>query len=198
MQGQRWTLRPMQARDLHCSNAIGDGRRAAWISLPIFVGLMAHASILPAQAGRGSSHVIAPLEQAALDNDRVELLRHELRKSQEQLENLVRRKAERLAAQDMEAVTEAEEQRVRTLGDIASLKREIASASAVAGPSEAGKPSSLQAARRRRVSDETTAPAPWWDVYRSGRHNELSASSDSPAPEQGARRAPARPTGVAP
>jgi hypothetical protein len=188
----------MQARDVHCSNVIGEGRRMAWFSLHVFACLMVPASTPLAQTGPAASHVIAPIEQVARDDDRLEILRHELKKLEEQLHGLARRKAERLAAHDMEAATEAEEQRVRTLGDIAALKREIGLAAAAAGPSTAVKPSAFDTARGRPVSAKGMAPPPWWDVYRGSRHNGPPVSSSSPAPEQSVRQAPARPSGVAP
>ena len=160
---------------------------------------MAHAGAVLAQAGPASSRVIAPLEQTARDHDRIEVLRQELKKSEEQLESLVRRKAERLAASDMQAATEAEDQRARTLGDIASLKREIASTSHVAGQTTVVKPFAARPAQSHPVSGKGMAPAPWWDVYGSGRHIGLPVSpSQSPAPVPGVRGAPARPNGVAP
>lgn len=156
---------------------------------------MAHAGTLLAQAEPVPSRTILSLEQAAHDNDRVEVLRQELKKSEAQLESLVRRKAERLAASDMQAATEAEDQRARTLGDIAGLKREIASASRAAGQTAVIKPLAARPAQGRSGSGKGTEPAPWWDVYSGGRHTGLTVSpSASPAPEQGVRSAPTRVT----
>lgn len=183
----------MRARDVHCSEVIGEGRRAALLSLHVVVGLMAHAGTPLAQVPPTSSHVIAPPEQAARDNDRVEILRQELRKSEAQLERLAQRQTERLAASDMQAAKEAEDQRIRTLADIAGLKREIASASQVAGRVTVVKPFSARAAQRRTASGQGTAPA-WWDVYSSGRRTGAPAPlSLAPAPGQGIRRAPTHP-----
>lgn len=140
----------------------------------MFAGLMAHARPLRAQAESSASPGVGPQQQAARDNDRIEILREELRKSEAQLEGLMRRKAERLAASDLKAATEAEEQRVRTLGDIAAIRREIASASHAAA--QAVRPMAVQAAKNPAAAGKRAAPAPWWDVYGRGRRIE------SPAP----------------
>ena len=137
--------------------------------------------MVPAQA---ALHAIAPPEQLARDNDRVKVLRQELKKSGEQLASLTRRKAERMAASDMQGVNEAEEQHVRTLGDIAALQREIASMSAVAGRTQTIKPVAAQAPQNRPGTGKGTAPSPWWDVYGSSRRAGLPAAG-SPAPTPG-------------
>ncbi|GAA4346160.1 hypothetical protein GCM10023165_30750 [Variovorax defluvii] len=118
-----------------------------------------------------AAHTIAPAEQAARDNDRVEILRQELRKSEALLETLARRKAERLAASDSSAVTETEEQHARTLADIAGLKRELASAMRTTTPTTAQTPAwgaGKPATERSRAPKASAAP-PWWDVYGKGR-----------------------------
>ena len=122
-------------------------------------------------------HAVAGAEQAARDSDRVEILRQELRKSEAFLDHLALRKAERQAASDFSAVTEAEEQRARTLVDIASLQRELASAMRTAAPTTtttaqtparaAGKP-----ATERWAGPKASAAPPWWDVYGKGRRTD--------------------------
>lgn len=166
----------MQANDTQRGHATGEGRRSAWPSMLMFAGLMAHAPLLWAQAESSASQGVGPQQQAARDNDRIEILREELRKSEAQLEGLMRRKAERLAASDLKAATEAEEQRVRTLGDIAAIRREIASASHAAARATAVRPMAVQAARPPSAIGKRVAPAPWWDVYGSSRRVESPAS----------------------
>jgi hypothetical protein len=121
-----------------------------------------------------AAHTIAAAEQAARDSDRVEILRQELRKSEALLETLARRKAERLAASDSSAVTEAEEQHARTLGDIAGLKRELASAMRSSNPTTAPTPAGAagKPAITRSPSPKASAAPPWWDVYGKGRRAE--------------------------
>lgn len=183
----------MRARDIHCSDVIDQGKRAAWRSLHVLVGLMAHTGILLAQVPPAALHAVAASEQAARDNDRIAILRQELKKSEEQLESLAHRKAERLAASDMQAANETEEQRVRTLGDIAGLRREIASASHIAASqTTVMRTAAALPARSRPVSGKGAAPAPWWDVYGNGRRFEAPASR-SLAPGQGSRAVSTRP-----
>ena len=172
----------MQANDTQRGHATDEGRRSAWLSMLMFAGLMAHALPLRAQAESSASPGVGPQQQAARDNDRIEILREERRKSDAQLEGLIRRKAERLAASDLKAATEAEEQRVRTLGDIAAIRREIASASHAAAQATAVRPTAVQAAKHPSAAGKRAAPAPWWDVYGSGRRIESPASLSLASP----------------
>jgi hypothetical protein len=172
----------MQANDTQREHATDEGRRSAWLSMLMFAGLMAHARPLWAQAEPSASQGVGPQQQAARDNDRIEILREELKKSEAQLEGLMRRKAERLAASDLKAATEAEEQRVRTLGDIAAIRREIASASHAAAQTTAVRPMAVQAAKQASAAGKRAAPAPWWDVYGSGRRIEPPASLSPASP----------------
>lgn len=189
----------MQANDTQRWHATDEGRRSAWLSMLMFAGLMAHACPLWAQARSSASQGLGPQPQAARDNDRIEILREELRKSEAQLEGLLRRKAERLAASDLKAATEAEEQRDRTLGDIAALRREIASATHAAAQATAVRPMAVQAAKHPSAAGKRVVPAPWWDVYGSGRRIESPASLSlaSPPVQAPAESAP-KPNGVTP
>ena len=181
----------MQAFDVQRRHATGEGRRPAWPSMLVFAGLIANVE-------PGASQSVGPHQQAARDHDRVEILREELRKSEAQLEGLARRKAERLAASDLGAATEAEEQHVRTLGDIAAIRREIASTSRAATQTAAAKPAAVRAAQSPSAG-KRAAPAPWWDVYGSSRRTEPAASlSLAPAPVQMPAGSAPRPTGATP
>ncbi|MBT2337114.1 hypothetical protein J7E49_24840 [Variovorax paradoxus] len=142
----------------------------------VFMGLMACACPLSAQTPSTARHVVSPAEQAARDNDRVEILSQELKKSEAQLESLARRKAERLAASDMQGANEAEEQRTRALGDIVSLTRELGSMSPFVNPAAVVEPSAARAASSRITSAKGSTPAPWWDVYGKARRSEQLAS----------------------
>lgn len=160
---------------------------------------MAHARSLWAQAESSASQGAGAQQQAARNNDRIEILREELRKSEVQLEGLMRRKAERLAASDLKAATEAEEQHIRTLGDIAAIRREIASASRAAAQTTAVRPMAIQAAKHPSAAGKRVAPAPWWDVYGSGRRIESPASlSLASPPVQAPRGISPRSNGVTP
>jgi len=127
-----------------------------------------------------AAHTIPAAEQAARDSDSLEILRQELRKSEALLETLARRKAERnagrLAASDASGATEAEEQHARTLVDIASLKRELASAMRMAAPTTAQTPvwAAGKPATERSPTPKAPAAPPWWDVYGKGRRAEPS------------------------
>jgi hypothetical protein len=171
----------MRTSGAYSSEAVGEGKRAALLPLHVFVILMAQVDMGAAQV---SPHTVAPPEQLARDDDRVKVLRQELKKSEEQLESLTRRKAERMAASDLQAVNEAEDQHLRTLSDITALKREIASVSAVAGQSQKSMPVGAQAIQHHPRTGKGTAPSPWWDVYGSGPRAGLPAS-DSPASTPG-------------
>jgi hypothetical protein len=111
----------------------------------------------------GSTHaqeptrrVVSQSEQLARDNDRILILRQELASSEARLQTLARRKTERSAGVPDEGADDVEEQRRRTLEDIAGLRRELASASRAADAST----------RARPAAPRVPAPAPaWWDVY---------------------------------
>ena len=68
-----------------------------------------------AQSPAAPSYVIPSVEQTARDNERVKILTQELKNSEARLEALARRRAERLAAADVQAANDAEEERGRTL-----------------------------------------------------------------------------------
>ncbi len=129
----------MQALDVQHRHATDKGRRGP--GFPCFrCRWLDGARLHPVgQAEPSASQVVGPQQQAARDHDRIAILREELGKSQAQLEDLARRKAERLAASDMQAATEAEAQRVRTIGDIAAIQREIASTSRTSAQTAAAK-----------------------------------------------------------
>jgi len=181
----------MQAIDVRRRQASSEGRRSAWLSMLVFAGLIAHVE-------PGASQGVSPRQQAARDHERIEILREELRKSEAQLEGLARRKAERLAASDPEAATEVEEQRVRMLGDIAAIQREIASVPHAATQTTAANPVAVPAPRAPSAG-KRAAPAPWWDVYGSSRRIAPPASlSFAPAPGQMPAGSSPRPTGATP
>ena len=142
-----------------------------------------------------TAHTIPAAEQAARDSDSVEILRQELRKSEALLQTLARRKAERLAASDASGATEAEEQHARTLVDIASLKRELASAMRAATPTTAQTPvrAAGKPATERAPAPKASARSPWWDVYGKGRRAEPSSPiSLAPPPDATSRTVSAR------
>ncbi|SDZ70553.1 hypothetical protein SAMN05518854_114129 [Variovorax sp. YR266] len=189
----------MQAKDVLCGEAIGEVGQAALLCLFVFVCVMADASAPPLQASPAPSHAVAASEQSARDNERMEILRQELKKSEEQMEGLVRRRAERIAASDMQAANEAEEQHARVLRDIAAIKREMASTSLGTGRAAALRPVAGRPAESSPSASKGTAPMPWWDVYGSGRRTGLPASHPlASTPEQGVRSTPRSPTGVVP
>lgn len=166
----------MQAKDVLCTDTAVEGRRDAWLRLCVSTGLLACTGSLFAQPLPASMPLITPSEQAARDTDRIDILRQELKKSEEQLAILVRRHAQRLTPADMQAAAETEDQRVRLLGDIAGLQREIASTSRSAGRASPAKPGTGPGARHRAIAGWNEAAAPWWDVYSSSRNTRLSTA----------------------
>jgi len=133
----------------------------------------------------------------------VEILRQELKKSEALLEALERRKIQPTAAADVESANEAEEQRGRTLSDIAGLKRELAAATQAAATPQgnadvAVTPKRTPIALPSRPA-KTPPAAPWWDVYSKARRTEALASSTvSIVPAEAGPRSVSARTGVAP
>lgn len=171
----------MQATNVQHRHATDDGRRTAWLSVLVVTALLAHARPLWAQVQPDAAQVVNPQQQATRDHDRLEILREELKKSQARLEDLTRRKAERLAASDPKAATEAEEQHARTLGDIAAIQREIAFAAHPPTQPPTVKPTAVQVAKSPSTSTRA-AQAPWWDVYGISRRMEPPASTSLAPP----------------
>jgi len=135
--------------------------------------------------------MVSSVEQASRDDERLRVLRDELRKSEALIESLAKRRAERLAVADHVAVQEAEEERVRALSDVAGLKREIA-ATRLTGESAKATPSAIaQTARTARPKVEPGAH--WWDVYsKASRTGPLPGSSPQPPAATAAQTNPTR------
>lgn len=145
-----------------------------------------------------SSHIVTPSEQAERDRERTNILRQELAKSEALLESLGRRKAERQAAADPQGAQEIEEQRERTVQDIAGLKRELmtpAAAPVSEHPASQEATGTRVAAAIATRSASAAAPARWWDVYSKG-SADRSTPSALPAPPAppGAFPVPGAPT----
>jgi hypothetical protein len=178
----------MRASDGHRIDARPAAGRRASASLWIAIGLLLCASASLAQPSQNVQNVVSPAEQRVRDDERLRILREELKKSEALLEALARRRAERLAAADTLAADEAEEQRIRTLSDVAGLKREIAWASR-ANQEAPARPQGA-AARPTSMSAPRAAPTrPWWDVYGKSRRPEAPSpiSFASPPVEADAR-----------
>lgn len=129
---------------------------------------------------------VTAVAQAARDDERLRILRDELRQSQQAVEALAKRRAERLAASDAVEADEAQAQRARLLQDIEALKREIGSAQPLAVRSD---PAASNAALPPTEAKPTTAKrappaARWWDVY--GRATPARANPVSLATPSGA------------
>lgn len=163
------------------------GHCRAWRSVALAIAF-AFCSFASAQPQSPPTRAVAASEQRARDSDRVAVLNQELRKSEDQLAVLARRKAERLAASDSQGATEADEQHRRTLNDVAALRRELglASKQAAATSDDAPAASTVKASARPSApipAKPSALPvAPWWDVYGQGR---------SPAPPTPSSQAPA-------
>lgn len=127
-------------------------------------------------------------EQSTRESERLVILRNELKKSAALVESLVRRRAERLAASDVAAADEAESDRIRALGDIAGLKREIAATQPAAAATPAAAPmGDARAVAARPAQSKAERVAPWWDVYGKPRRadtagSDVSAQASGPGP----------------
>jgi hypothetical protein len=170
----RWNIATMQARALHRIGVVVNG----WRKPPAVVCLS--ISLLLPHAGRAiaepSQNVVGAAEQSARDDERLRILRDELKKSEALVETLGRRKAERLAVSDITGADEAEEQRVRALSDVAGLKREIGAPRPSSAAPKAVTASPAPALPAKASSTKAQPSTPWWDVY--GKANR----GDKPAP----------------
>lgn len=111
---------------------------------------------------------VTAIEQTARDDERLRILRDELRQSLQAVEAMAKRRAERLAASDTVGADEAQAQRARLLQDIEALKREIESAQSHAGlpGPPASNAAKLPAAEAKPATIKHVPPAArWWDVY---------------------------------
>jgi hypothetical protein len=174
----------MQVRNLHRGVELNGWRRLSAAVCLSISACLSHPG--PALAEPSSRVVVSAAEQSSRDDERLRILRDELRKSEALVEALGRRKTERLAASDLAGAGEAEEQRVRALADVAGLKREIGAprpSSAVANVvlTRAGLASPAGSSPTR-----SRLPTPWWDVY--GKANR----EDKPGPVSFAK--PSSPT----
>lgn len=175
----------MQVRNLHRGVELNGWRRLSAAVCLSISACLPHPG--PALAESSSRVVVSAAEQSSRDDERLRILRDELRKSEALVEALGRRKTERLAASDLAGAGEAEEQRIRALADVAGLKREIGAArpsSAVANVvvlARAGLASPAGSSPTR-----SRLPTPWWDVY--GKANR----EDKPGPVSFAK--PSSPT----
>lgn len=171
----------MRVRTIQCIDVVLRGwrRPSAWACACIALGSLVEPRPTSAQP---ASTVVSAADQSIRDDERLRVLRDELKKSEALVESLAKRRAERLAVADAVAADEADEQRIRALSDIAGIKREIAAA----GPS--GKAPLAAATGNPTVSVPKPAQlkgqptTPWWDVYGKARrgHSDPSLSSAQP------------------
>jgi len=175
------------------------GHCRAWQSVALAVAF-AFCSFASAEPQSPPARTVDAGEQRARDSDRVVVLSQELRKSEDQLAVLTRRKAERLAASDPQGAAEAEEQHRRTLDDVAALRRELGMASKQASAASDDARATLAAKAGARATapipakPSASTAAPWWDVYGQGRSpapstpiSQAPATSAAPTPVSGRR-----------
>ena len=144
----------MRASDLRRSTPghanRGPGAWPRWL-LGTCIGLSAFS-----HAQEPGRRVVGPAEQQARDNERTAILREELARSEARLQTLAGGRTEHTTGSGREVVDELEDQRRRTLEDIAALRRELAIGSHAAG----------SAVRHRPAAANMPVPAAaWWDVY---------------------------------
>ncbi|MDM0108033.1 hypothetical protein QTH97_24000 [Variovorax sp. J22R24] len=171
--------------------------RSAAITFIVVVGWMSCANGALAQAASSAQRFVIPAHQVARDNDRIEILRQELYRSETLLEALAHRMAERLAASDATGAADAEEQLRRTREDIVGLQRELAIVTRPAGSKTSGGavavPRATPTASPSATPPTTPRITPWWDVYGKGRRADpVVPVSVAPPPEQAVRTVSAR------
>jgi len=157
----------MRCKDFQRSDLATRAMRAALAGFVVISSGAASAGSVQAHASPMPRRVVTPSEQVARDSERTEILRQELKRSEEELEGIERRRAERLGASDLEAANETRQQQARLRVDIAALKRELASAARHPGGTPAQPPASDRpVGSRLGATARIAAPAPrWWDVY---------------------------------
>lgn len=167
----------MQCKDFQRSDLATRAMRAALAGFVVIASGATCTGSAQAQASSVPRRVVTPSEQAGRDGERTEILRQELKRSEEELEGLERRRAERLGASDLEAANETRQQQARLRVDIAALKRELASAARSLGETPAQPPASDRSGGSRLAATaRIAAPAlRWWDVYGARRHGERPA-----------------------
>ncbi|MDR6521182.1 hypothetical protein [Variovorax atrisoli] len=177
----------MRFKDFQRGDLVRKGIRTALASFVVIASGAACTGSVQAQAQASSAprRIVTPSEQGERDSERTEILRQELKRSEEELEGLERHRAEHLGASDPETVNQAARQQARLRADIAALKREMASAARNLGGTPAQAPARDQAgAGRLAAIASTAAPAlRWWDVYGARRQAERPAPLPS-APQQ--------------
>lgn len=180
----------MQARDVERIGVVSSGWGKPSAAICLGLCLLLAGSMVVADPIQTT---VSAADQSARDDERLRILRAELEKSEALADTLARRRAERLAVADVAGADEVEAQRVRTLGDIAGLKREIgATRPRSEHPPAASKP---PAAPVKAVAVRASpVAAPWWDVYGKARHADATApvSSAKPSGDDGARNDPDR------
>lgn len=100
--------------------------------------------------------IVSPAEQANRDARRVEILQSEIDAEQAASIESVKRRAERLAANDSAGVQEAEAAIAQHTRNLETLRREIE----IAAKSPAVAPAAVD-----RAAAKESKPVSWWDVY---------------------------------
>jgi hypothetical protein len=182
----------MQVRDLQRIGVVLNGwsRPSAVVCLSISSLLVTNLAIgEPAQSG-----VVSAAEQSARDDERLRILRDELKRSEALIESLARRKAERLAASDITGADEAEQQRMRAVSDVAGLKREIGATRASSAAPKAAVATPAPASSAKASPTKSQPPTPWWDVYGKAKrgNNAAPVSFAKPSGATDARLDPTR------
>ena len=171
----------MRVRTLQCIDAVLRGwrRPSTWaracIALSLFV------AIGPASAQLAPT-VVSAADQSSRDDERLRVLRDELKKSEALVESLAKRRAERLTVADTVAADEADEQRIRALSDIASIKREIAAASTSGKAPLATMANNPTASVLKSAQPKPQPTRPWWDVYGKARRGDTTIPVSSAQP----------------
>ncbi|RST50033.1 hypothetical protein [Variovorax sp. MHTC-1] len=163
----------MQVRKLQCIGMVVKAWKAPRTSAGLSLAFFFMAAPICAEP---SVPAVGASQQSARDDERLRILRDELRTTEALAAHLARRRAERIAAADAAGADEAEAQRVRALSDIAGLEREIAAShpSRGAGHGALLRASSASATKPRPANAKRAAP--WWDVYGQARRAAVPAA----------------------
>lgn len=116
--------------------------------------------------GQSSSPSITAAEQPSRDT-RTQILEAELNDEQSALTEAIKRRAERLSANDAHGASEAEAAIAQHQQNIEALRRELSAAQVSSRSTLSGTPKANS--EPARTADAVTNPAPWWDVYRKRR-----------------------------
>jgi hypothetical protein len=152
-------------------DATSNFRFRLWVSNAVFgvslLWMAGHPGLARAQDAAPVGTTVSRADQASRDSERLQILRAELAKTQQDIADLTRRLTERNAAGDATGAQELSDRLTRSQLDIAGLQREIR---AVEGrPTDARVPAQRAPVPSSKSGsadpNKPAAPPAWWDIY---------------------------------